>query len=80
MSGFMLYHYNILSFSVRQQIHFSRGFPGQASEVGALWCYPGSYPMSGFIFPIWYNSLLSIFPLVFKMKHYQSYKMSVSKF
>ena len=35
--------------------------------------------MSGFIFPIWYDILLSIFPLVFKKKHYQSYKISVSK-
>ena len=59
---------------------FLKRVPRAGLQGWPLWCYPGSYPVSGFIFPIWYDSFLSIFPLVFKMKRYQSYKMSVSKF
>ena len=39
---------NPKAWEVEQKYSFTRGFPGQASETAALWCYPGSYLTSNF--------------------------------
>ena len=33
---------NLKAWEVEQKYSFTRGFPGQASETAASWCYPAS--------------------------------------
>ena len=70
-----IWHFLFLS---QTKHSFPERVPGVFLQGWCLVVLPRELPVSGFIFPIWYYSLLSILPSVFKMKIYQSYKISIS--